>query len=75
MLITILEYSQNNVYSHFNSELMQEIVTKSIDELITKYTMKEYKKRLQELYLTMNEKELYTNEKIKNMVLTLPSNN
>ena len=74
LLVTILEYSQNNVYSHFNSELMQEIVTKKIDELISKYSMKEYKKRLQELYLTMNAKEIYTNEKIKNMVLTLPMN-
>jgi len=36
--------------------------------------MKEYKKRLQELYLTMNAKEIYTNEKIKNMILTLPMN-
>ncbi len=74
LLVAILEYSQNNVYSHFNSELMQEIVTKTNDELINKYMLKEYKKRLQELYITMNEKEIYTNEKIKNMVLTLPMN-
>ena len=72
ILVILLEYTKGKTYSRFYQDVLKDVVSLKISDVVDKYMKKEYRNSLQKLYLEINDNTNYTDLEIKKSILKVP---